>query len=181
MGNGQTPQDTARLVALDTLVGTRGASGERAVRLRELSSFMEQSIAYALKTRADPKSANDTLGADASMPTSGAWVSGPSVVLGKGVWSIDAVALFKTGAAGIIALRLHDGADGVMAVQASHPVDADYFTAMHVSGVITLAGVTTITLQAAPSVTTATTSMIAQTTIGGALDATRLSAVKIGA
>ena len=94
---------------------------------------------------------------------------------------MSAMALIKTGAAGVIALRAFNGAAGVLAAQASHPATADYFTALHLSGVIALAGPTTITLQAAPSITSATISMIAQTTIGGALDATRLSAVQIGA
>ena len=76
MRGGQTPMDTSRLVALDTLVGTRGAGGDRAVRLHELANFMEQSIAFALRNRPDPKSASAVLASDTSVPTAAAWVSG---------------------------------------------------------------------------------------------------------
>lgn len=176
-----TPIDTSRLVDLDTLLGNRGAAGARAVRLHELSTFMDQAIAFALKNRPDPKPEIANILANTPIPTAGAWVSGPQLTLGKGVWSISAMALVETGASGIIAARLFNGASGVFATQASHPATANYFTALHLAGVISVSAPMTLTLQAAPSITSATISMIAQTTIGGALDATRLCAVKIGA
>lgn len=181
MRGGQTPLDTSRLVALDTLIGNRGPDGERAVRLRELPNFLSQSFDYALKNRSDPKSSVDVIAANIAMPAADNWVSGPSITLGKGVWSVSGSALFKTGAAGIIAMRLFDGSSGILSTQASHPAGTDYYTQMHLSGVITIAAATTLTLQAAPSIASGTISMIAKTTIGGPLDATRLSAVQIGA
>lgn len=182
MRGGQTPLDTSRLVALDTLIGNRGPDGERAVRLRELPNFLSQSFDYALKNRSDPKSSVDVIAANIAMPAAGNWVSGPSITLGKGVWSVSGNALFFTnGVAGIIAMRLFDGSSGILATQISHPGYLSQYNTMHLSGVITIAAATTLTLQAAPSITSGAISMIAQTTIGGPLDATRLSAVQIGA
>lgn len=177
----QQPIDTSRLIELDTLLGTRGAVGARAVRYRELNNFVEQAIAFAAKNRPAPKSAEQALAADAAMPTAGAWVNGPAITLQKGVWMVSAAVLVRTAVAGDVALRVHDGAGGILAAQASFPATTDHFTTVTASGVIVLAGSITLTLQAAPSVTSATISMIAQTTIGGALPATRLCAVQIGA
>lgn len=178
---GQQPMDTSRIVDLETLAGRRGAAGDRALRVRELSGFVEQAIAFAAKNLPKPKTEADALASDIALPTSGAWVDGPAITLQKGVWMISAGLLIQTSAAGDVALRVYDGAAGVLAAQVSHPATAGHFTTISASGVITLAAGATLTLQAAPSITSASISMIAQTTIGGALDATRLSAVQIGA
>ena len=178
---GQQPIDISRIVDLDTLLGNRGAPGARAVRYRELSTFVEQAIAFAARNRPTPKTAAATLGANSALPTAGAWVDGPAVTLEKGVWMVSATILVESSAAGEVALRVYDGAAGFLAAQASHPATAGSFTTITTSGVIALPASATLTLQATPSITTAAVYMIAETTIGGALDATRLSAVQIGA
>lgn len=176
---GQQPIDTSRIVDLETLAGRRGAPGERAVRLREIDALVGQAI--KAQTRMAPKSASAVLASDTALPASGEWVSGPAITLSKGLWLITATLLVQTAAAGIVAMRVHDGADTLFSVQASHPATAGYFTTISVSGVVTLAAGATLTLGAAPSITSAAASMIAQTTIGGAAPATRLSAILIGA
>lgn len=176
-----TPRDTSRVVDLEILLGNRGASGDRAVRHRELRNIIEQAISTAAKNAPSPRTEVQVLASDLATPTAGAWVSGPSITLGKGIWMVSGSVLVRTSLAATIAARLFNGTTGIRATQASAPALADYFTTLTLSGAVVIDATTTLTLQAAPSVSAGTTTMIAQTTIGGALPATRLTAVQIGA
>lgn len=177
---GQTPSDNARIVGLEILMGNRGAAGDRAVRLREVENLVQQALSVSLSERAKREKSAE-LTTDTAIPTSGVWVSGPSVVLDRGVWQINALALIKTSVAGSIAARLFNGVAGIIATQQTHPATTDYFTSLGLVTHLVLPAQATITLQVAPSVTSAVISMLAETTIGGALPATRLTAVQIGA
>lgn len=180
MVNLTTPQDTSRLVDLDVLLGKRGIEGDRAVRLRELPSFVDQAVAFILRKPSTTKHLTAILDTDLSIPTTPAWSAGPELELKKGTWQITATLNLKTSVAGFVIARVSNGGAALMGSQQSHPGTVDHYTTISLSGVVVLAADATLRLEATSPIGDPAVFIIARTTADTNIDATRLMAVQIG-
>ena len=128
-------------------------------------------------------SASAALGADVQMPTSNAWVDGPSLALAAGTWLVQAQATFQRNAttAAHYGARISDGATHYSSGQSYQASFNGHTAQMSLSAIVTLAGPATIKLQGMTSA--GSTSSVIKAAIPASASgntATRIAAIQIG-
>lgn len=128
-------------------------------------------------------SASASLSADVQMPTSNAYVNGPSVSLGAGTWLVFCTLTVVRAATTLANYtgRISDGTNHYASTQSTQPSQNPHAVCLAMSAVITLVSTTTIRGQAATSAGSTTTAIKAATSINGSgNNASHINAVKIG-
>lgn len=131
-----------------------------------------------------PKALSAALGVDVQMPTANTWYDGPSIVLPAGKWMVSAFLTHvrATTTAAFVYGRITNGAASThyASSQGYHPSLTNSGVPLSMAAIIDLAAETTIKLQAATSVGSASSLIkAAMTANGSGNNATQIVAVRV--